>query len=287
MSALKDCFAPHMSNTSPEASPRDRLVALKPYVVAEDYEIAAALPDYVLLAVFDKIDDSAAEMAMAAPVAPMGAPAPVAPAMPGVAAVGAPGLGDAGLGSDMGAPMGPDLGAGMDDFSMDAEMGDDLGAASVMEPAVDEMTDLQGMPPVFESVSDKAILTTFRRVIREGHNAGVAAQAIARKFGIDVADVVAVVKEAKSGKAAVEEGIFGDVGNAIKNKISRPVSPNDRCSVYAVSRENKRDRRHCFGPATRKECEHFRMHNPPLNTPRTHAGPQFMWQIVDEAAPGK
>lgn len=181
MDAFKDAFAPHMSEIDASASPRDRLVALKPFIVAQDYEIASALPDYVLQEIFDKIDDASAEASamVPAPIAPVSVtvpsvtpPAPVAAPAPAV---------------DVD-PIG--AGAGLGD---DATLGDELGD---LDGGVEE-DDLLDGPEMFESVSDARVLSLFRRNIREGRAPAIVARALAQRFGIDLADVVSIVKEAK------------------------------------------------------------------------------------------
>jgi hypothetical protein len=172
MDAFKDAFAPHMGEVDASGSPRDRLTALKPFVVAQDYEIAAALPDYMLQEIFDKIDDQNAEAAsVAAPVAPV---APVSVNVPPAS------------------PALPAISPADDDETFGDEMG--LGADPIDD--VEENDDFDG-PVVFESVSDARVVRLFRRKLREGKAPAVVAQALAKRFGIDLADVVAIIKEAK------------------------------------------------------------------------------------------
>lgn len=109
--------------------------------------------------------------------------------------------------------MGDDLGAPEGDMQVDAEIDVDAGADPLAADGAFDSDPLAGEPvgrakkesaqrkgKMVESASDRAIVTTFKKLIREGVAPVKAARRIAEKMSIDYADVVEVIRESSAGK---------------------------------------------------------------------------------------
>jgi hypothetical protein len=232
LDSVKSFVSPHLAKVSVTGSPREKLESLKPFVTAEDYEFLAQCPDQLLASIFVAAEPAPTLVTNPPIVPPAPATPAVTPAMPPVdAALPAPvdhnlddaSLGmDADLGGDLAGPMGNDLAPGLDDVGLDDEI---TTFESVAAKRLRESRD-----------PDALIVKAFKLGLREGATPVNAARAVSRAFGIDLADVIAIVKEA----APVPPVKPGDAAPApMQGSTTKPANPADQVKAKTLATKIK------------------------------------------------